>query len=258
MTNPRYPDGEAHQRPRFTPRPPDQQPYPAQGQHQNPWAPPDQPYQPPAPQPGLAPDRHRRARNSLALAALFLIIAAATFAIRSSELRAAPTATAADSSRAPASTRVATPGTKSSALSITSAAENACYKRPNASGDIYLRMLQPGQAPVAQELGGGWTWDARLNECLTSVQFAIATAPQSAGNCTQVGYVADNPGYNVNAATPAPLKNVVAQTGSGCLPRFVSRAVGCEAGLEPGLALLPVLGQMNVPQAGVRVSGAPI
>lgn len=36
------------------------------------------------------------------------------------------------------------------------------------------------------------------------------------GTCTKVGYVADNPGYNVNAASAPLLKNVVTQTGSAC------------------------------------------
>ncbi len=77
-------------------------------------------------------------------------------------------------------------------------------------------MITPGVSPQAQELGGEWRWDSTTNKCLTSVQLMIATAPQSAGNCTQVGYVAENPGYNANAVTAAPLKNVVAQTGPAC------------------------------------------
>jgi hypothetical protein len=106
--------------------------------------------------------------------------------------------------------------TSSASSKAISTAEKACDKRPDASGDIYVRMIQPGQAPVAQELGGEWVWNVTLNKCLTSVQMMIATAPQSAGTCTQVGYVADNPGYNANAATAAPLKNVTAQTGPAC------------------------------------------
>ena len=56
-------------------------------------------------------------------------------------------------------------------------------------------MIQQGQAPVAQELGGEWVWNATVNKCLTSLQMMIATAPQVTGACTQVGYVADNPGF---------------------------------------------------------------
>jgi len=95
-------------------------------------------------------------------------------------------------------------------------AEDACGKRPLASGDIYVRMIQPGQAPVAQELGGEWEWNAALGKCLTSVQMIIATAPRIAGTCTQVGYIADNPGYNPDADVAAPLKHVAAQVGPAC------------------------------------------
>ena len=94
--------------------------------------------------------------------------------------------------------------------------ENTCEKRGFASGDIYVRMIEQGQAPVAQELGGEWVWNATLNKCLTSVQMMIATAPQVTGACTQVGYVADNPGYDVNAASAPPLRNMVAQAGPAC------------------------------------------
>ena len=95
-------------------------------------------------------------------------------------------------------------------------AEDACRNRPDASGDIYVRMIQPGQAPVVQELGGNWVWNVSLNKCLTSVQMIIATAPRTSSNCTQVGYVADNPGYDPNANVAAPLKHVVAQAGPAC------------------------------------------
>jgi hypothetical protein len=77
-------------------------------------------------------------------------------------------------------------------------------------------MIQPGISPQAQELGGEWNWDYITDKCLTSVQFMIAAAPHTPGTCTQVGYVADNPGYNVNATSAPALKNVVAQTGPAC------------------------------------------
>jgi hypothetical protein len=77
-------------------------------------------------------------------------------------------------------------------------------------------MITPGVPPQAQELGGEWRWDNATNKCLTSVQLIIATAPLSAGNCTQVGYVADNPGYDPNANVAAPLKHVAAQAGPAC------------------------------------------
>jgi hypothetical protein len=91
-----------------------------------------------------------------------------------------------------------------------------CYDRPDASGDIYVRMLSPGMQWEAQELGGEWTWDYAINKCLTSVQSSIATAPTVPGSCTQVGYVDDNSGYDSNATPAEPLKNVVAQAGPAC------------------------------------------
>jgi hypothetical protein len=82
-------------------------------------------------------------------------------------------------------------------------------------------MVQPGEAPVAQQLGGEWGWDNSTGKCLTSVQLMIATAPLGAGNCTQVGYAADNPGYDPNATVAAPLTHVVAQAGPAC-PRLAT------------------------------------
>jgi hypothetical protein len=44
----------------------------------------------------------------------------------------------------------------------------------------------------------------------------IACAPSVPGACTWVGYVADNPGYDVNGTPATPLRNVVASAGSAC------------------------------------------
>lgn len=108
-------------------------------------------------------------------------------------------------------------GSQASAASkAIAAAEKACQKRGFSSGDIYLRMIQPGEAPVAQQLGGEWEWDNTTDKCLTAVQWDIATAPRSAGSCTQVGYVTDNPGYDANATVAPPLTHVVAQAGPAC------------------------------------------
>jgi hypothetical protein len=114
---------------------------------------------------------------------------------------------------APSSSAVTTSSASSRAVS---AAENACDSRPDASGDMYVRIIAPGVPPQAQELGGEWRWDSATGKCLTSVQLMIATAPMSSGDCTQVGYVADNPGYDVNAVSAPPLKHVVAQKGPAC------------------------------------------
>ncbi len=127
----------------------------------------------------------------------------------------------------PASSAVATAGASSKAAANAAAAPTAsskavsatqkgCSKRATTSGRIYVRMILPGQTPIAQELGGERVWNRTLGKCLTSVQMIIAAAPKISGTCTQVGYVADNPGYNANAAIAAPLRKVVAQAGPAC------------------------------------------
>jgi hypothetical protein len=117
---------------------------------------------------------------------------------------------------APIATATASHPESSASPNTTTKAEAACGKRGFTSGDIYVRMLSPGIQWTAQELGGEWTWNAVLNKCMTSVQLMIATAPLSSGNCTQVGYKADNPGYDPNATVAAPLRRVAAQAGPAC------------------------------------------
>lgn len=114
---------------------------------------------------------------------------------------------------APSSSAVPTPSASSKAIAK---AADTCDNRPLASGDIYVRMITPGVLTQAQELGGEWRWDNTTNKCLTSVQMMIATAPLTAGSCTQVGYVSDNPGYDPNATPAKPLKHVAAQAGPAC------------------------------------------
>lgn len=109
-----------------------------------------------------------------------------------------------------------TGGGVSASASAIAAAANACGQRPSTSGDIYVRTIAPGLLPQVQELAGKWGWDSTTSKCLTSVQYVIATAPQAAGTCTQVAYVADNPGYHMHAASPPKLQHLVAETGPGC------------------------------------------
>jgi hypothetical protein len=171
-------------------------------------------WQPPQP----TRKQHRVRNIVLGVIALWLIIGAIGAALSSNKtgtktgshhsavsIKAAPT---------PATTPSKSPS--SLARKSTGSAEAACESRGFASGDIYVRMITPGEAPIAQELGGEWDWDAARGRCLTSVRFMIASAPQTPGNCTQVGYVADNPGYDPNANVAKPLKQVVAQTGPAC------------------------------------------
>jgi hypothetical protein len=77
-------------------------------------------------------------------------------------------------------------------------------------------MISPGVPAQAQQLGGEWRWDEATGKCLTSVQLLLATAPRNAGSCTQVGYVADNPGYDPNVTPAEPLRHVAAQAGPAC------------------------------------------
>jgi hypothetical protein len=151
----------------------------------------------------------------IALGGLVVIGAAAEAATGGSKPTASTSALPAPSPYLTATSAAARP--KSSAKpSGTAKAEAACYSRAPASSDIYVRMLSPGIQWTAQELGGGWAWNATLGKCLTSVQMIIATAPMVPGSCTQVGYVADNPDYDPNANVAAPLKQVDTQAGPAC------------------------------------------
>jgi hypothetical protein len=112
-------------------------------------------------------------------------------------------------------TTSATAPTKTPAAKAGSAASK-CGARQPSSGDIFVRMISPGQQPAAQRLGGEWVWNNTTNTCDTSVQMMIATAPKGAGFCTQVALASDNPGYNADASPAPPLKKVVASTGGSC------------------------------------------
>lgn len=199
--------------------------YRGQPQEQPPWdsypptgqrgAPPSGYRGPQMPPPRRARRKRPRKRNIilLAIAAFFVVGIIANALGANGKSAKAPTA-AASSAAVKASPSAAS---RASATSKAIAkAEHACYKRPPASGDIYVRMVTSGVSPQAQQLGGGWVWNHTSNKCLTSVQMVMATAPLSAGNCTQVGYAADNPGYNPNATPAAPLMHVVAQKGPAC------------------------------------------
>lgn len=161
-------------------------------------------------------ERNKIAFIAIGVSALLIVISGAVLSSASSKppKPAAVLAPAPTKSPSPRASRSPVPKLNNAATT----AENACYKRPPASGDIYVRMITPGEQPTAQELGGEWDWNHVLNKCETSVQMMISAAPTTAGNCTQVGYVSRNPGYNPNATPAAPLSRVVAQTGSSRLP----------------------------------------
>jgi hypothetical protein len=172
-------------------------------------------WSPQQPPPRRTRGKGPRKRN----AALFIVagicaIAAIAIAVGGNGNSAKHLTGAASSAAAKASSRAVSRA--SATAKLIAKAEDACSKKPPASGDIYVRMITPGDSAQAQRLGGEWVWDHVTNKCLTSVQMTIATAPLSAGNCTQVGYVADNPGYDSNAAEPALLADVAAQAGPAC------------------------------------------
>lgn len=171
------------------------------------------PQQPPYPGPdrSQAPRRRnpRLSRYILAGSAAVIAVFIATVVLSSHGSGSAAEPTYSSSAAA------ANPSASAVAPAI-SASAAACGSRPDASGDIYVRMITPGLPAQAQELGGEWGWDYSTGKCLTSVQFMIATAPLTAGNCTQVGYVADNPGYDPNATPARPMKDVAAQAGPAC------------------------------------------
>lgn len=178
--------------------------------------------------PQLPPRRRARRKRSRKLNA-FLLVFAAIFLIG---VIASALGNGNGSSPKSAASSGATVKTSSSAGTQASAAskaiaakEDACHKRTPASGNIYIRIVTPGVSPQARRLGGEWEWDHITDKCLTSVQFTIAAAPLTSGNCTQIGYVADNPGYDVNANVAPPLTRVVAQAGPACQTTTASTPV---------------------------------
>ena len=100
--------------------------------------------------------------------------------------------------------------------SATASTRAECEGRSDASGDILVRTTTNGQPAVTQQFGGAWTWNTRTHRCDTPVQAVLSTASGNAGSCTQVAYVASNPGYRLAASPAPPLKKVVAAKGRAC------------------------------------------
>lgn len=187
-----------------------------QPKYREPPFPPQQPgYRPPrSPRRKSWPVRHKVLTGLMAFASLIII---GGIARASGGSHANAGAGIAVASREATVRPSSATGPRSSAKPhATAVAEAACDHRGFASGDIDVRMLSPGIQWTAQQLGGEWVWDYALSKCLTSVQMMIATAPMVPGSCTQVGYVADNPGYDANANVAAPLEDVAAQAGPAC------------------------------------------
>lgn len=206
------------------------QPYEPQGQpraqpgYQAPqrppgWQQPEYGQQPPRPPRKPWVVRHKVLTGLIAFTSLIVIGGVANAVVSGSSANLAantPTGTGAASPAVTVRPSAAGTSKPSAKPKSTAQAEAACDRRGFASGDIYVRMLSPGIQWTAQQLGGEWVWNNTLGKCLTSVQMVIATAPMVPGSCTQVGYVADNPGYDPNANVAAPLKQIAEQAGPAC------------------------------------------
>lgn len=110
--------------------------------------------------------------------------------------------------------RSTTPTT--SGTNTSTGAADKCRARKPSSGDIIVRMITPGQQPVAQRLGGEWLWNNTTKTCQSSLEFMISTAPPGTGFCTQVALASSNPGYKVDATPAPPLKKVLGSKGGAC------------------------------------------
>ena len=150
-------------------------------------------------------------------------------------------------------------GTGKSSLVDSVTAVNACAARPSASGDIYVRTIAPGAAPETRRLGGGWRWDQATGSCLTGAAFVIATSPRGTGHCTQVGYVSDNPRYNLKARPAPPLSHVAAHVGPACTaPRPAPPAVRTPPPAAPTSASPPAATSVAVTTPPAPEPPAPI
>ena len=89
-----------------------------------------------------------------------------------------------------------------------------CANRKGNPGEIYVwNSYGSDQPPDAMRLGAGYVWDFGEKECITSTEFALRTNPGLSGLCTEVGKVAVNPGYRVNARPTRRLAKILGQSG---------------------------------------------
>lgn len=77
--------------------------------------------------------------------------------------------------------------------------------------DYIVRTAIPGLPPDAVDIG-----NVNLEDCTETLKDFQVTAAQGKGDCTQIALASDNPGYDVNAPDPPPLKHVIDQVGPGC------------------------------------------
>jgi hypothetical protein len=94
--------------------------------------------------------------------------------------------------------------------------------RPGEGGEIPLDAVdsdaelddegQFGQGPVSR---GADRWRREPVRAVPA-ELMVVTAPQAKGNCTQIAYVANNPGYDSHTSPALSLHHAVVQTGPAC------------------------------------------
>lgn len=88
-----------------------------------------------------------------------------------------------------------------------------CRSRKPDYGDLIVRTMVPLVSAHAQVLGDQWSWDERTQTCVTGVEFLLdATQP---GECTEIGTVSDNPGFDLEE-DPAPRLTDVLDSRGDC------------------------------------------
>lgn len=112
------------------------------------------------------------------------------------------------------SSPVATEAPSDTPTSSADAVAAACFARPAKYGDIIVREKDPTLPYAAIELGGGFAYDHRSNQCQDSIQFNLDTVSDQPGVCVQIALASDNPGYNADLRPAAPLRRVMASKGS--------------------------------------------
>lgn len=89
-----------------------------------------------------------------------------------------------------------------------------CQRRKGNPGEIVVwSSYGSDQPPDAMRLGAGYVWNFGDKKCTTPAQVALDTVPPLPGFCVEVGTVAANPGYRVNARPAARLKSIIGQSG---------------------------------------------
>jgi len=78
----------------------------------------------------------------------------------------------------------------------------------------YITTLPGPWLYSALQLGGGFAYNHRSNQCQSSVEFNLDAVPDQPGFCAQIASASDNPGYNPDARPAPPLKKVFASKGS--------------------------------------------